>query len=736
MSAPPRPERGLRRDIQGLRAVAVLLVVADHVFRVPGGGFIGVDVFFVISGFLITGILLRDQRKTGRFSFDAFYRKRIRRILPAAMVTLAVTIVAARLVFNAGRAQAVFWDGVWAALFAANWRFAQTETDYFASAAPPSPLQHFWSLSVEEQFYFVWPVVLLLCALAARRAGRWDDAARARSTRLAVGAIVTISALSLAWAFFETATAPQIAYFSTFSRAWELGVGALLAILAPRVTGMPAALRAVIAWIGLAGIAAAVVLITPQSAFPAPWAVLPVVSTALVILAGSGGTPPLSWPLTNRVSVYVGDISYSLYLWHFPAIIVGGPLLAIVFGEASVLVTVAILLLSFALAMLSYHFVEQPIRRSSWLLPGRARRGARWAPRHLIVGGAAAATTVLVALALVVAPGPSSTSAATSAVSGPRLAPLDDAAGSAASAPAQAALSEKITAALAATEWPTDLQPGLERLDDEVLPGETGRCGGPSLPADPAVCTFGDPEAPHKAVLVGDSIAQMYVPALAEIFGTGDWQLRITSMYSCPFVDVPIGQSQPAVDLCSQRKETAIGIIEESQPDVVIVANTYLRFVNFATGAQATPSEWDAGFRALMARVAPHAGAMVALPPPIPDRDIVECFTPLSSPADCVSSMSATDWAAMASMQRAAMDELEATFVDNRAWFCDEAGRCPAFVDSVIVKKDQAHITADYARFIIPVVDEVMRAAGVFGEPGAVDDAPDGGGEPVTDGET
>ena len=240
-----RPKAGPRRDIQGLRAFAVVAVVLDHLVDWPRGGFVGVDVFFVLSGFLITGLLLREHERTGRISFGDFYRRRVKRIVPAATIVIVATVVASWFVFTSARFGSTLGDAVYALLFAGNWRFALQSTDYF-SAQTTSPLQQYWSLGVEEQFYLVWPLLLLaVFAVMARRGGT------ARQARKVVGAVLGVVVLaSFAWALYETAAVPDRAYFSTFSRTWELGVGALLAVAAPLLARLPGHVRPVLSWTG------------------------------------------------------------------------------------------------------------------------------------------------------------------------------------------------------------------------------------------------------------------------------------------------------------------------------------------------------------------------------------------------------------------------------------------------------------------------------------------------------
>ncbi|WP_243667932.1 acyltransferase family protein [Clavibacter michiganensis] len=250
----PTVNRGFRPDVEGLRALAVVAVIVDHLFDWPSGGFVGVDVFFVISGFLITGLLLKEYERTKTISFLDFYKRRVRRIMPAALLVLVVSTAVSFLVFNVVRAQASLWDAVWSALFVSNWHFASAGTDYFASDGPISPFRHYWSLSVEEQFYLVWPVLIFLVITFARRRTPKNRVKRARLFTQTIGITVGVLIVaSLAWGFYETSARPTVAYFSTFSRAWELGIGALLAIFAARLATLPAAIRPVLGYVGLAG---------------------------------------------------------------------------------------------------------------------------------------------------------------------------------------------------------------------------------------------------------------------------------------------------------------------------------------------------------------------------------------------------------------------------------------------------------------------------------------------------
>ena len=383
--APPADRRlRYRADIQGLRAIAVLAVIADHLAGWPRGSFDGVDIFFVISGYLITGILVREFESRKTISFLGFYARRIKRILPAGLFVIGATLCATRVLAGIDRYHFAAKDAIAAVFFAANWRFAHTGVNYFNQALPPSPLQHYWSLSVEEQFYFVWPWLMLGLLLIGLRLRFW----RHEQARLVAGvAIVVLSGVSLWLAFVQTSSNPTVAYFSTFDRAWELGLGALIAVAARPLERFDRRLRLVVALAGLVGILVSLFVVRSSPGFPAPWALLPTLSTAAVLGAGAGLTSRSLMPLTNPASQYLGNTSYGLYLWHFPVVV----LIVAVFPQYSAAYWIVGLALIFGLSAASFHLLEDPARRGTWFRPlGRLQR-----PRRLAQIASACAATAL-----------------------------------------------------------------------------------------------------------------------------------------------------------------------------------------------------------------------------------------------------------------------------------------------------------------------------------------------------
>ena len=366
-------DRPFRPDVEGLRAIAVLLVVLYHSgISALSGGYIGVDVFFVISGFVITGVLLRERSTTGRTSILAFYGRRCRRIIPAATLVIIVTVALSYLFLGIGAGGRTATDGRWAAVFLANFHFSAIGTNYLSAQQPPSPLQNFWSLSVEEQFYIVYPTLfLLLAGIRSRLSLRM---------RLAMGLVIVIGA-SLAFSVVDTQNNATGAYFSPLTRAWELALGALVALGTPWLKTVPTHIAATATWLGLGAILFAAFTFSAQTAYPGSLVAIPVVGAALIIAGGVkargvGVESLLRLPPLRGL----GKLSYSLYLWHWPILIIAAEYANRT--SLSVLQNLGWDLVALVASVVSYVLIENPIRHAKILFPRsvgehRSRVGAR-----------------------------------------------------------------------------------------------------------------------------------------------------------------------------------------------------------------------------------------------------------------------------------------------------------------------------------------------------------------------
>lgn len=703
----------LRRDIQGLRMVAVLLVLATHLYGWQRGTFIGVDgprVFFVISGFLITGHLLRMADDDGRIPFRKFYWKRIRRIIPAAAVVLLLTYLASVLTFGTIRAEGVGIDAISALFFVSNWRFGYQETDYFSANQAVSPVQHFWSLSIEEQFYFVWPALLTVIGILAVR----KRIEKQRLAAIVVGAVVV---LSLAWGVHQSAVSPIWAYFSTFARVWELGVGALLATSVGALARIPATAKPWLSWGGLALIAASAVLSAAgQLSFAAPWSLLPVAGASMVIAAGVGGEPRHQRFLRNKVSGYIGNLSYSLYLVHWPVIVILGALVA----PHSLTFYFAAVALSFGLAIASYHFVENPLRygtRASTRAAVRKIRKGTFAVKPAVRYAAAASTALIVLGAAATIASPAGTSeirprlAAQPSASAAAVAPVPQAPSG---GPLAGRLQKQIAEALTAVTWP-HLDPSMESvIAGPATPLEVGACG--SLIPGPGECTWGSPTAPTRVMLIGDSQAASYAGPLRDIAlsSGGRVQLHVEAMGGCQFVadDIRNFADDDVNRACPDRKQHTIDVINETKPDIVVIANSYAT-KTLMDGRPLDRGQWGESMRRIVDTFKASTKKLVWLSAPPRDKDILQCYRPKAAgPADCITRVT-DQWFGVADEEQYLAKSMKGVWIDSSPWFCSD-GLCPAFVGSTPTKSDIGHMSPAYAKVITPVIGEALTAAGVF----------------------
>jgi len=673
----PRTSTDHRADIQGLRAVAVLLVVFAHAgVRFVAGGFVGVDVFFVLSGFLITGLLLAEARTRGSVSLLEFYVRRARRILPAAALALVVTDAAAFFLLNFVRARDAVVDSLHAAAFAANFHFAAQGVDYFARQEPPSPILHYWSLSVEEQFYLVWPLLLSLTLFGVavrRRRGAADSDHEKRLLRV----VIVLATASFGWSMYLTAAAPTKAYFSPFTRAWELGLGATLAVAASRIEHAPSAARLGMGWLGLTAVACSAAVFSDRTPFPGAFALVPTVGTALAIVAGMGGPSRFSVGrvLSLRPMRVVGDRSYALYLWHWPVLIIAGEYAGRDLGTG---VKLGLMVAAFLLSCVSYALVENPIRR---------RVRSRSATAAVVVAFTAAVL---------------GTATASIAAIGREQHRFEEA--SAGHAPAQATTAASyryarihgalpaVVAAVAAAgrgaPIPSGLTPPIGQLRNfppPYRPPDGCILRDTSSETTGRVCRIGRAKSSRLIVLMGDSHANMWLPPLLEMAWRDGWTVVPLVRLGCtPGTWVTNDRG------CREWYHWAIGEVRRLHPRVTLLGGSI--------DEQASPATRSAMEAVLAAaHELESAGPVVLIGDPEGLReDPVDCLLARhATMASCTTTWSSRSRAAYDEIARRA-PQLGVGFLPTREFVCFRH-ECPAVIGRTIAWMDTNHLTVAYS---------------------------------------
>ncbi|GGO87623.1 acyltransferase [Nocardioides phosphati] len=671
---------GHRTDIQALRAAAVTAVVLFHVW--PGavrGGYAGVDVFFVISGFLITGHLLGELRQHGRVRLVAFWGRRLRRLMPAALTVLAATAAAVWLLLPTGVRAVQLREVVASALYVENWLLAHDSVDYLAAENSPSAVQHYWSLAVEEQFYLVWPLLLLLAGLAARSVARRGVRREAGWWAAAMLAVVLVG--SLAASVVLTTRDPGPAYFATWTRAWEFAAGGLLATWASAPerrlgeAGQTAART-----LGWAAIAATVLLYTPATPFPGWTALLPVVGAALVIAAGDAAPGSRYRSVTGSRPVSgLGTLSYGIYLWHWPLVVVGGAVAGWFVGVPAVAVSVL-------LAWATFHAVENPVRFHQPLV-----RSSRWT--YL---AAAAAISVVVAGSLV----------------GIRA---QDQAAAASVQQAQRLLRDSpcLGARAVLGDHRHCPDPGL---DGVLVPApaarltDTGGAYACYSDADTRAvpvpsCHYGSdrPDA-LRVALVGNSHATTLLPGLRPALNRLNWSLDTYVGRNCRWIvsDLP-------ADRCSTGLPWMKPLTRGTPYDLILV--TSRRDENRAAGqpdpdAAAMAAAWRPAIRrgTTVVAIADNPG----LPPEVEGcLDAGDDLAALDACRFTPAQAWATDDPLPAAVRLAGRG---ARLVDLTRVFCD-GDRCPLVIGHVLAYRDGHHLTATFVRTLAPYLIQEIRAA-------------------------
>jgi peptidoglycan/LPS O-acetylase OafA/YrhL len=635
-----------RPDIEGLRGIAILLVLLFHAgLPWTPGGFVGVDVFFVISGFLITGKLWRESQQPGGLNITRFYAWRIRRLLPAALVAVAVISLVGLLVAAPLDRSALAADGAASALSIANMRFIGS-VDYFAATSSPSPFLHFWSLSVEEQFYLVWPALIVFLT--------W----RGGSSRRLIAALLLGVVASLALSLWLTDASPSRAFYLLPTRVWQLGVGGLLALIGVMGTSRRAG---AFAWAGLAAVAVAGVALTSETPYPGLAALLPTAGAVALLYGGAAPSGPVRL-LTVAPLRFLGKISYSLYLWHWPLLVLPLTFLerALTGVEIVMVVTAAI-----GVSWLSWRFVEQPFRYGD-----RSRRATSWSA---IRAGAAGILTVALVTQVFAAALPSSVVA---------FQPTPSPSGSPTTSDEPIAL-------------PKDLAPSLAsaRDDEERLRGDG--CLAFERVTTPPDCEYGVAGSAITIALVGDSHASHWFPAIEAIALERGWRLLTFVKVSCSFTTLP--QRNLALKReyreCTAFNEATVARLTEIKPTLTIIVNRRT-FRPIAEGV--TPTVAGAALGEMVARL-PGATAIL-VDTPDPGRDVPACLSKHANDIRaCLFTEETADNREIGFAERVAAEASGATVIDLTSEIC-AAWPCSPIAQSVLIYRDEDHMTETFSR--------------------------------------
>lgn len=638
-----------RPEIQGLRAFAVILVVVYHVApEWLQGGYVGVDVFFVISGFLITGLLLREIESTGSIAVIDFYKRRMRRLFPVAMVVLLVVLLFTPVILPKSLWEDTAFEVLASALYFENWRLAWLSTDYLGSENPPSPVQHFWSLSVEEQFYILWPILMVIGV--ASPIGR-----KFRVKNVLAFILLTITLTSFLASVFVTKSSPEEAYFVTHTRLWELALGGLLAFIRlPVPTPIQAESMRLVGFMAILGSA---FLYSKGTAFPGYAALLPTLGSVAIILAGDRGARiSLYSVLSNRVSTYVGDISYSIYLWHWPVIVFWKGQYG---SSLNISDIVFIVFITFTLSSLSKAYVEDVFRHKS----GYRRR---FLP--------AASLLVLLCFFGSLAVYTSASYSRTSEFSTDR------------SYPGPSEILEGVSAPEVELFMPID------KASWRDLPAAySKKCHLNIESTDLNPCLFGEKQAETKVFLVGDSHAANWIPALSSLADTYGWYVETHTKSGCPVLVKSVRLRGKPYEECRIWGEKVLERIKKNSPDIIVTS--------MSAGAKLFDKEYpmnkaliDTWF--LMSRFANKVVVIADTPKHnVRPADCIEENPGCSSPRNKVMRSD--------SLVSAANSVDYVQLIDMTDTVCTST-QCPMVIGNVVVWRDTHHLTATYSRMLAP----------------------------------
>jgi peptidoglycan/LPS O-acetylase OafA/YrhL len=699
-------------------------VVAFHagLSAIPGG-YVGVDVFFVISRFLITDHLSRELTEKGGISFGAFYARRARRLLPSALLVIAVTVAVSCAVLPPLQAMAVAKDGLANALYVGNYRYALQATNYLSAGGPASPLLNYWSLGVEEQFYLVWPAVLVLASLVWWRSSTRNGGDSPRRAQPLFSTVLTALALlgagSLVLSIWLTRANQPWAFFSLPTRAWELAAGGLLALVAHRLRRLPGGAMAVLGWAGIGAITFAAVMFTATTPYPGTAAIVPVAGAAAVVAGGCASHPlgPV-WLLGRRPMQVIGRVSYTWYLWHWPALVLAPYIAGHPMSAGG---NVVVCVLALVLAVVTTAVLERPLQQAPWL--ARPRRTLSFT---VGLTGAVVAVIFLSTTALPSLTGMGHAPARKLAVHRPSAVSHDQSPSSLAAAAARA-LTNQVQADVAQSmdiqAVPANLTPSLaDATSDEAAPFNDGCFDGfTENTVNP--CNYGDVTAPPSktVVLFGDSHALMWFPAYEHLANQYGWHLIPQAKATCPPINITV--YSPTLGGwytgCNEWRAAVVARIQALHPALVVLG--FSREYGIPDDRVVVDgSAWMQGLSSMMQTLR-ATGAQVVLmgDVPYPQSGLVpDCLSEhLTKPGACLVPETYPFFnPSGVGQEKSVTAAAGATYIETTPWFCSD-NTCAVIVNNILVYRDDNHITATYASWLTPVIGADLEVAtnGLFG---------------------
>ncbi len=650
-----QPSSGFRPDIEGMRGIAVLLVVLFHC-GVPGfgGGFIGVDVFFALSGYLITGLILNEIARTGSLSFRNFYARRARRLLPAAGLVILSTLLLGMLIYSPLEVAGFAKWASYTSLYISNLMFMRDASNYFASDVATNPFLHTWSLAVEEQFYLLWPALIAVGLLVMK------------SRRRLATLLVLLSAVSLVLCIWLTHHRQPWAFFSLPARAWEFGLGGLACMVPAQKLRLYPLWRKTLGWGGLLAVLTGGYAYSSQTRFPGIAALLPVAGTLATLVAGASGIPStLAALLGSRTLQFLGRLSYSWYLWHWPILLMTSVRFPGVSWGGKLLAAAVALLL----AQITFLVLERPVRISSFLIARPA-----------------------LSLGLVVL-------TAVSGITGARI--------------VQGRARRSLAAGEQARFW---------AAANDTRPLFEGHCVVPAAVADVMQCEYGDRQSGTSVVLFGDSHAEHWFPALELIANEKHWHLFTLLKASCPAARVQVySVTLKRQDVeCSSWRESALQRIVQLRPNLVILSEKDALVANRARPTRPgnhpiSAREWEEGLRSTVSYLDSRGvETLVIADVPRAGFDVPICLSRAAAhgwaPQDCEPTREAALNEDARQAEDAAIGGLtNARLVDFADKLCT-GSFCQSVIGGEVVFRDSNHLTSAFARRLAPYLEREMES--------------------------